>query len=125
MYPAEASCQILLHHGDGGQGPYDGDILPSYSGFPDLPILVLPLILQAYSLEDEGKICKVDDIPLSDVHDEFYQLALVTPLKVFNLKTFNQKLLKPEYHVLFDFVHKVFLSYAGTNESVTHQSSEL
>lgn len=41
-------------------------------------------------------------------------------MKVFYLRTFNWKLLRPEYRVLFDFVHMVFLSYAGTNDSVTH-----
>lgn len=52
-------------------------------------------------------------------------MALVAPLKVFNLKTFNRKLLKHEYHVLFYFMHKVFLSYAGTNESVTLPKSRV
>lgn len=57
-------------------------------------------------------------MPIAAVN-EVYQLALIKPEKEFDKKTFNRSLLKPEYRVLFEFVHNVFLSYTGSNESVS------
>lgn len=73
--------------------------------------------MKAYNLKD-GNISKIDDVPLVQVHDA-YNLVMVKPAEVYDLKTFNRKLLKPEYLVLFDFMHKTFLAYAGTHESAT------
>lgn len=71
---------------------------------------MLPLVLQAYNLADLGAICRIHKV---------YQQTLIQPAKEFDLKTFNRKLLKPEFRILFEFIHKVFISYAGSNESVS------
>lgn len=57
-------------------------------------------------------------MPLTQVH-EAYNQVLVQPAEMFDLKTFNSRLLKPEYKIFFDFLQKVFMAFAGTHESVT------
>lgn len=87
-------------------------------GAADEPILVFLLILHAYGLKDEGDITRVEDVPLNHVH-EVYNDIMVQPDEIFNLKTFNRKLLKSEYKILFNFVQKVFMAFARTHELVT------
>lgn len=43
---------------------------------------------------------------------------VVSPEEAFDLKTINQRLLKPKYRILFDIVQKVLMAFSGTHESV-------
>lgn len=83
-----------------------------------MPIEVFPLILKAYNLKDEGDISRVDAMPLTHVNN-VNNRVMVRPAEIFDLKTFNQKLLKPECKILFDFVQKVFMAFAGIHKSAT------
>ncbi len=79
---------------------------------------LLPLVLQAYRLSDTGAITTIDEVPIAAV-EEVYQQAVFEPKKVYDQKTLNRHDLKSEYRFIFEFVHNVFCSYLGSNESVT------
>lgn len=88
------------------------------AGVHDECISLLPLILQTYELEDEGDICWIEDVPAT-VMQTTYKEVVASPEKVFDLKIFNRRLLKPEYRILFNIVRKVFMAFYGTHESMT------
>lgn len=85
---------------------------------------LFPLVLQTYRLTDSGAITQIDDIPF-ELANEVYQQALYEPEEAYDKKTFRRNKLKPVYKYLFEFVHNVFLSYAGSNEAVTFAKFKL
>lgn len=76
------------------------------------------LHLQVYNFANVGVITNINDVTIEAVN-EVYQLILFEPDEEYDQNTFNRNKMKSEFWLLFEFIHNVFFSYIGSNESIT------
>lgn len=82
---------------------------------------ILKAILKAFTFVDVGDL-SLENVPLTKLENVYAEMVLPSDKEeeqTYNLKNFLRTRLKPAFRLLFDVVHKVFLSQIGTNEQVT------
>lgn len=96
-------------------------VLHSEDTANDTEINLLKAVKMTFELEDSGELSLSFN---TDLLVDTYQIMTLPALEEKDLKNglkgFQRTSPKLEFCILFDVVHKVFLSQAGTNDMVTH-----
>lgn len=73
--------------------------------------------MKAFDIDNVGSV-DLGDISLTTLKF-IYEVMVMEPERMFKLKSFLRTKLKPAHKLLFDLVHRFFLSQTGTCEQVT------
>lgn len=82
---------------------------------------VLEAIKKAFNIADVIDIL-LDNIPLTELQSMYEEMMIPSNKpeeRSYQLKMFLRTRMKPTFKLLFNVLHKVFLSQTGTNEQVT------